>query len=50
MQGLVKTKLYTLCQMYPMLFNIRNGDISDVNQLSKTVIHVKNEKQMRSTF
>ena len=36
---------YTLCSK---AFSIRNGGISDVTQHSKTPIHVKNEKQMRS--
>ena len=36
---------YTLCSKS---FSIRNGGISDVNQNSKSAIHLKNEKQMRS--
>ena len=36
---------YTLCST---LFSIRNGGISHVNQHSRTAIHVKNKKQMRS--
>ena len=36
------------CTLYSKSFSIRNGVISDVNQHSKTTIHVKNEKQMRS--
>ena len=36
------------CALSSNSFSIRNGGISDVSQLSKTAIHVKNEKQMRS--
>ena len=36
---------YTLCSKS---FIIRNVGISDMSQHSKTTIHVKNEKQMRS--
>ena len=34
--------------MYPLFKVIRNVDISDVNQHSKTATHIKIEKQMRS--
>ena len=46
-----KDKIYihsSRCTLCLKSFNIRNGDISDVNQQSKTAIHVSNEKQMRS--
>ena len=36
------------CTLCLKSFSIRNGGISDVKQHSKTGIHVKNEKQMRS--
>ena len=36
------------CTLCSKSFSMRNGVISDVNQHSKTAIHVKNEKQMRS--
>ena len=36
------------CTLCFKLFSIRNGGILDVNQHSKSAIHVKNEKQMRS--
>ena len=36
------------CTLCSKSFSIRNGGISDVNQHSKTAIHGKNEKQMRS--
>ena len=36
------------CTLCSTPFSIRNGGISDVNQHSKTAIHVKNEKQIRS--
>ena len=50
MHGLAKTKiLYTLPDgPFVQSCSALNGGISDVNQHSKTAIHVKNEKQMRS--
>ena len=36
------------CTLCSTPFSIRNGGISDLNQHSKTAIHVKNEKQIRS--
>ena len=36
------------CTLWSKLFSITNGVILDVNQHSKTAIHVKNEKEMRS--
>ena len=36
------------CTLCSTPFSIRNGGILDVNQHSKTAIHVKNEKQIRS--
>ena len=36
------------CTFCSKSFIIRNDGISDVNQHSKTTIHVKNENQMRS--
>ena len=38
----------TRCTLCSKLFSIRNVGISDMSQHSKTAIHVKNEKQMRS--
>ena len=44
-----KNSIYSArCALCSKLFSIRNGGILDVNQHSKTAIHVKNEKQMRS--
>ena len=44
-----KNSIYSArCTLCSKLFSIRNGGILDVNQHSKTAIHVKNEKQMRS--
>ena len=36
------------CILCSKSFSIRNGGISDVNQHSKTAIHIKIEKEMRS--
>ena len=36
------------CTLCSTSFSIRNVGISDVSQHSKTAIHLKNEKQMRS--
>ena len=36
------------CTLCSKSFSIRTGGILDMNQHSKTAIHVKNEKQMRS--
>ena len=38
----------TRCTLCSKLFSIRNVGISDMSQHSKTAVHVKNEKQMRS--
>ena len=44
-----KNSIYSArCALCSKLLSIRNGGILDVNQHSKTAIHVKNEKQMRS--
>ena len=39
---------YSCLNAKELLARIRNGSILDVNQHSKTEVHVKNEKQMRS--
>lgn len=36
------------CNICLKTFSIKNGGISDVNQHSKTALHIKNEKQMNS--
>ena len=39
---------FARCTLCSKSFSIRNGGIFDVNQHSKTAIHIKNEKQKRS--
>ena len=51
MHGLVETKIVYTLPIVPFVQRrsvLGMGGISDVNQHSKTAIHVKNEKQIRS--